>query len=292
MTRLRLPVRSGTPGLRRQLTTFAVTGLLALGLAVAIPGCTTNPVTGRSQLMLVSESMSIDASRSAYVEMLAPAREEGRINADPGMTARVQIITERVVAQAVKFRPETADWDWEIAVIDDPDTANAFAMAGGKMAVYSGIITQLELTDDELAQIIGHEIAHALSAHTAEKMSVALASDLALTGYALSGDRSELALTGAMLGAVLAIQLPHSRHMESEADAIGIELAARAGYNPDAAPALWQKMASLSNGRPPALLSTHPAPESRQRELTRLAGKFRPVYDEARDTAVPTHPVN
>ncbi len=292
MSRLRLPICFGTRGLRRRLVTFALTGLIAIGLTVAIPGCTTNPVTGRSQLMLVSESMSIDASRSAYVEMLAPAREEGRINADPEMTARVQTITGRVVAQAVEYRPETADWDWEIAVIEAPDTANAFAMAGGKMAIYSGIIEQLELTDDELAQIIGHEIAHALSAHTAEKMSVALASNLALTGYALSGDRSELALTGAALGAVLAVQLPHSRHMESEADEIGIELAARAGYDPDAAPTLWQKMAGLSNGRPPALLSTHPAPESRQRELARLARKFRPVYEEARNTAVPTHPVN
>ncbi|WP_018142267.1 M48 family metallopeptidase [Thioalkalivibrio sp. ALJ7] len=288
MRAFRKPWRTG----RGRLTSLLLTVVIAAGLAVAVPGCTTNPVTGRSQLMLVSENQAIDASRSAYVEMLAPAREEGRVDANPEMTARVQGITERVVAQAVKYRPETADWDWEIRVIEAPDTINAFAMAGGKMAIYSGIIEQLELTDDELAQIIGHEIAHALSAHTAEKMSVAMASNLAVAGYAMTGDRSAVALTGAALGAALAVQLPHSRQMESEADRIGIELAARAGYNPDAAASLWRKMAAQSNGRHPVFLSTHPAPESRQRELTRLADQFRPAYDEARRGSVPTHPVN
>ncbi|WP_026340492.1 M48 family metallopeptidase [Thioalkalivibrio sp. ALJT] len=278
--------------IRSRLGSLLLTLVIAGGLAVAIPGCTTNPVTGRSQLMLVSESQAISASRTAYVEMLEPAREEGRINADPEMTARVHGITEKVVAQAVKYRAETADWDWEIVVIEAPDTVNAFAMAGGKMAIYSGIIEQLELTDDELAQIIGHEIAHALSAHTAEKMSVALASNMAVAGYAMTGDRSQIALTGAALGAALALQLPHSRAMEAEADEIGMELAARAGYNPDAAASLWRKMAAQSNGRHPVFLSTHPAPESRQRDLTRMADRFRPLYEEARNRRVPTHPVN
>ncbi|WP_018862633.1 M48 family metallopeptidase [Thioalkalivibrio sp. ALJ3] len=276
----------------RRWAALALTLLIGAGLAVALPGCTTNPVTGRSQLMLVSENQAIDASRTAYVEMLAPAREEGRVDANPEMTARVQQITERVVAQAVKYRPETADWEWEIRVIEAPDTVNAFAMAGGKMAIYSGIIEQLELTDDELAQIIGHEIAHALSAHTAEKMSVALASNLAVAGYAMTGDRSPVALTGAALGAALAVQLPHSRRMEAEADRIGIELAARAGYDPDAAASLWRKMAEQANGRHPVFLSTHPAPESRQRDLTRMADEFRPLYEQARRSSVPTHPVN
>ncbi len=278
--------------LRRRLPVLAL--IAVLGMALGLPACTTNPVTGRSQLMLVSENQAIDASREAYVEMLSGAREEGRINADPEMTERVHGITGRVVAQAIEYRPETADWDWEIAVIEAPDTLNAFAMAGGKMAIYSGIIEQLELTDDELAQIIGHEIGHALSAHSAEKMSVAMASNLAVTGFAITGDRSELALTGAALGAVLAVQLPHSRRMETEADEIGIELAARAGYAPDAAPALWRKMAEQSgDSRHPVFLSTHPAPEGRQRELARLADEVRPLYEAARDrNDLPTHPVN
>jgi len=275
---------------RRRLVWPGALMLLA-AFALFLSGCTTNPVTGRSQLMLVSESAAISASRQAYVEMLAPAREEGRIDSDPQTKQRVQRITERVVAQAVKYRPETAEWDWEMSVIDDPDTINAFAMAGGKMAIYTGIIDQLELDDDELAQIIGHEIAHALSAHSAEKMSVALASNLALATYAATGDRSGAALTGASLAALVAVQLPNSRQMEAEADRIGIELAARAGYRPEAAARLWGKMAEKAGASQPVFLSTHPAPASRQRDLAALASQMQPLYEEARRGPVPTHPV-
>lgn len=268
-------------------------GILAslLALLMLPSGCTTNPVTGRSQLMLVPESTAITASRQAYVEMLAPARKEGRVDSDPQTKQRVQRITERVVAQAVRYRPETAAWDWEMSVIDDPDTINAFAMAGGKMGIYTGIIYQLKLTDDELAHIIGHEIAHALSAHSAEKMSVALASNLALATYAATGQRSDLALTGAGLAALIAVNLPNSRQMEVEADRIGIELAARAGYRPDAAATLWGKMAAKGGARQPVFLSTHPAPASRQRDLATLAAQMQPLYEEARRGPVPTHPV-
>jgi len=261
-------------------------------LILAITGCSTNPVTGRSQFMLVSEGAAITASREAYTEVLSSARQEGRIDADPATKARVVAITQRVVAQAVRYRPETAAWDWQIAVIDAPETLNAFAMAGGKMAIYTGIIDKLALTDDELAQIIAHEIAHALSSHSAEKMSVALASNLALTAYALTGDRSELAITGAALAALVAVQLPNSRQMEAEADRIGIELAARAGYRPDAAARLWAKMADESKTRHPVFLSTHPAPESRQRDLQALSVQMQPLYEEAiRSGPLPLHPV-
>lgn len=262
-----------------------------LVLILAVTGCSTNPVTGRSQLMLVSEGAAISASSQAYTEVLSAARKEGRVDADSKTKARVNAIARRVVAQAVRYRPETADWDWQIAVIDDPETLNAFAMAGGKMAIYTGIIDKLALTDDELAQIIAHEIAHALSSHSSEKMSVALASNLALTAFAVSGDRSELALTGAALAALMAVQLPNSRQMETEADRIGIELAARAGYRPDAAASLWAKMANEGGARQPAFLSTHPAPQSRQRDLQALAAQMQPLYEEARRSPLPQHPV-
>jgi predicted Zn-dependent protease len=262
-----------------------------LVLILAITGCSTNPVTGRSQLMLVSEGAAISASSQAYTEVLSSARKEGRVDADPETKARVTAIARRVVAQAVRYRPETADWDWQIAVIDDPETLNAFAMAGGKMAIYTGIIDKLALTDDELAQIIAHEIAHALSSHSSEKMSVALASNLALTAFAVSGDRSELALTGAAMAALMAVQLPNSRQMETEADRIGIELAARAGYRPDAAASLWAKMANEGGARQPVFLSTHPAPQSRQRDLQALAAQMQPLYEEARRSPLPQHPV-
>jgi predicted Zn-dependent protease len=276
----------------RHLIPFAALAALALGLlTVLASGCAVNPVTGRQQLMLVPESQAISASRQAYAQMLEPIEKEGRLNNDPAVKARIDRITGRIVAQAIAFRPETREWDWQMQVIDNPDVPNAFAMAGGKMAIYTGMITQLEATDDELAQVIAHEVAHALSAHTAEKMSVSLATNLALTGYALTGERSAVAMSGAVLAAALAVQLPNSRQMEREADRIGIELAARAGYDPQAAVSLWQKMAALGNGAPPAFLSTHPSPESRIRDLREMAGRMQPLYEEARAGTPPSHPL-
>jgi predicted Zn-dependent protease len=252
-----------------------------LVLLLSLVGCATNPVTGRTQFMIVSEKQAISASSEAYVKMLAPLDEKGKIDSDPALAARVNRITARLIAQAVIFRPETKDWEWRVRVIDDPETVNAFCMAGGKMAIYSGLILKLETTDDELAQVMGHEIAHALSAHTAEKMSVALATDLAVTGYAISRDEPGIALAGASLAAALAIKLPNSRTAETEADVIGIELAARAGYHPQAAVSLWQKMAKTSgNGSEFDFFSTHPAPDKRIQKLTRLVPKMMPYYQQ------------
>jgi predicted Zn-dependent protease len=248
-------------------------------LILSIVGCATNPVTGRSQFMIISEQQAINASSDAYVKMLAPLDKKGKINSDPALAARVNRITARLIAQAIKFRPETEKWDWRVKVIDDPETVNAFCMAGGKMAIYSGLILKLKPSDDEIAQVMGHEIAHALSAHTAEQMSVALATDLAVTAYSVTRDEPGVALAGASLAAALAIKLPNSRTAESEADVIGIELAARAGYDPNAAVSLWQKMAqeSGSNGQFD-FFSTHPAPEKRMQALRKLVPKMMPYY--------------
>jgi len=250
-----------------------------LVLIMSIVGCATNPVTGRSQFMIISESKAISASSEAYVQMLAPLDEKGKIDSDPEMTARVNNITARLIAQAVLFRPETKNWDWRVSVIDEAETVNAFCMAGGKMAIYSGLILKLKPTDDELAQVMGHEIAHALSAHTAEKMSVTLATDLAVTAFAISRDEPGVALAGASLAAALAIKLPNSRIAESESDVIGIELAARAGYDPQAAVSLWEKMAQESgNDSQFDFFSTHPAPEKRIQNLRKLVPKMMPYY--------------
>jgi predicted Zn-dependent protease len=268
--------------MRRALFALAAAAVLAAG-------CATNPVTGRSQLMLVSESQAIAASRQAYVQMLAPLEKQGKVNEDPALKARIDRIAERLVAQAIKYRPETAQWDWEIKVIHDPKTVNAWAMAGGKMAIYTGLIEKLNPSDDEIAQVLAHEIAHALSAHTAEKMSVALASDLVVTGVAVASDRPQIAATGAALAAALAVQMPNSRTMEAEADRIGIELAARAGYDPRAAVTLWDKMAKLGNSRPPEFLSTHPSPENRKKMLEALVPQMMAFYQAPGPR--PTHPV-
>jgi len=248
---------------------------------LSISSCATNPVTGRSQFMLVSEKQAISASSEAYVKMLAPLDEKGKIDSDPALAARVNQITARLIAQAIKFRPETKDWDWRVKVIDDPETVNAFCMAGGKMAIYSGLILKLEATDDEIAQVMGHEIAHALSAHTTEQMSIAMATSLAVTAFAVTNDEPAVALAGASLAAALAIKLPNSRIAESESDVIGIELAARAGYNPNAAVSLWQKMAENSgNDSEFDFFSTHPAPRKRIENLRKLVPEMMPYYQE------------
>jgi len=207
--------------------------LIVLALVAIVAGCESAPVTGRKQLMLVSESQAISASTEAYAQTLDPIRKQGKLNDDPALKARIDRITARLVAQAIKYRPETESWDWQVAVIDDPKTLNAWCMAGGKMAIYTGIIQKLNLTDDEIAQVMGHEIGHALAKHTAERMSTAMASQAALqVGAILLGTNSttnQMALQAAAVATTVGVQLPNSRTQEAEADRIGIELAAKAG---------------------------------------------------------------
>ncbi len=265
--------------------------IASFAAALILTGCATNPVTGRKQFIMVSESEAIAASKQAYAAELAPLAKQGKVDNNPAMTKRVQDITGRLVAQAVKYRPETAKWDWSVKVIDDPKTLNAFCMAGGKMAIYSGLITKLNASDDEIANVMGHEIGHALSNHTAEKMSVAMASQLgaAAVGAAAGSKYGGVAMSGAAAAAALAVQLPNSRTAESEADRIGIELTAKAGYNPNAAVSLWQKMAKEGGSTPPEFLSTHPAPATRIRELQALAPQVYAYYQDK--TPRPTYPM-
>ncbi|MCB1737085.1 MAG: M48 family metallopeptidase [Gammaproteobacteria bacterium] len=257
---------------------------LTIAATLLLNGCATSP-TGRSQLMLVSPEMAIDASREAYVETLSPLEKEGKIDSTPATSKRVRDITGRIITQAIEQYPRTKDWEWSVKVIDEPETVNAWCMAGGKMAVYTGLLQKIDPSDDELAAVMGHEIAHAIANHTAEKMSVALATQIGMAGVAIAASDSRysnLALTGASLAAVVAIQLPNSRTAESEADHIGLELAARAGYDPRASLSLWDKMGKVGGDNPPEFLSTHPAPASRQRELAKLIPTVMPYYREDR----------
>jgi predicted Zn-dependent protease len=259
-------------------------------LATTAAACATSP-TGRRQLALVSEESAIVASEEAYAMQIGELRKEGKLVSESSRVGRrVEEITERLVAQAIEMRPATADWQWTIEVIDEPEEVNAWCMAGGRMAVYTGLIERLDPTDDELAQVLGHEISHALANHTAERMSVALATNV---GVALAGVLSEDAqrtMSTAAVAAALAVQLPNSRAAESEADEIGIELAAKAGYNPNAALTLWEKMANVSGGGPPQFLSTHPSPGNRQERLAELAPQMMAYYEQARRNA-PTRSV-
>jgi len=263
-------------------------GIILLFTAL-ITACATS-ITGRSQLMIVSEDAAIAASKEAYVEMLRPYAEKGEIDNDPVLKNRVNKITGRLIAQAIKIRPETKNWDWSIKIIDDPETVNAWAMAGGKMALYTGLVNKIKPTDDELAQVLGHEISHALAKHSAEKMSVAMASQLGVLAVGVATKSNGLALTGASLAAALAVQMPNSRTAESEADRIGIELAAKAGYDPHAAITLWQKMAKVGGKSPPEFLSTHPAPENREKNLASLIPQMMPYYEQKGER--PTYNLN
>jgi len=262
--------------------------ILAVSLCFVLAACATSP-TGRRQLMLVSEDSAIASSAQAYVQEVGKLKQEGKLSGDQALIRRVNGITERLVAQAIQWRPESAGWQWSVAVIDDPETVNAWCMAGGRMAIYTGLINQIQPTDDEIAQVMGHEIGHALANHTAEKMSVAMASSIGVVAVGIAADNKGAAMTGAAAAAALAVTLPNSRTAETEADRIGIELAAKAGYDPAAAATLWQKMNGLPGGKPPQFLSTHPDPEHRQKKLAALAPEMEPYYRA--DTPRPTHPV-
>ena len=252
--------------------------LCALVLAMLLSACASSP-TGRKQLMLVSEEQAIGSSRQAYVQQMKRYKEEGKLVTDPKVLKRVELITERLVAQAVRMRPDSSTWEWSVEVIDDPKNVNAWCMAGGRMAIYTGLLRQVDPTDDELAQVMGHEIAHALANHTAERMSVAMAGNAAVIAAGILSDRPVGAMAATAAAAQLAVELPNSRTSEAEADQIGIELAAKAGYDPRAAVTLWQKMGSLgSASAPPRFLSTHPGPEQRQQELAALVPRMMPYY--------------
>ncbi len=258
-----------------------------IAILAVLAGCATSP-TGRSQLLLISPESAIVESRKAYISTVRELDAENKLLDDPALADRVQVVTGRLVTIAVQEFPHTRDWDWSVALIDGPETVNAWCMAGGRMAVYSGLFEKLELTDDEFAQIMGHEISHALANHTAERMSVAMATTAGVVVAGAASDNTGAALAGAALAAQLAIQLPNSRASESEADQIGIEIAAKAGYDPAAAVTLWQKMEQEGGSGPIEFLSTHPAPGNRQARLGEMVPEMQAIR---RAEYVPAYPV-
>jgi predicted Zn-dependent protease len=260
---------------RNSLPLLAVSALLA--------ACSANPITGRSQFVFVPESMAIGQSAAAYSSMMGELGKKKKIDADSERATRVREITDRLIAQAVRFRPDSAKWAWEVRVINDPETVNAFCMAGGKMAIYTGMWEKLKATDEEIAQVMGHEIGHALANHTQERMSVAYGTGIGTQIAAIALGVRDQAAVLMQQAAVVAIALPNSRDGETEADQIGIELAARAGYDPKAAVTLWEKMGKLGGKAPPQFLSTHPSPENRAARLRELGEKVQPLYLAAKE---------
>ena len=266
---------------RFSLAALAGAALLAAGCASTTSGSVTTGGAGRSQLLLVSSEEVMQQSLQYYDKQNSEARAKGELITSGPEWNRVNAVMQRIVPQVVAFRPDAARWPWQLVLIDE-DTVNAHVMAGGKITFYTGIIRKLKLTDDEIAAIMGHEMAHALREHTREKMSQSAAGDMAISiGGALLGV-GESGQQMASMGKQLAVDLPFSRSMESEADLYGLELAARAGYDPRAAVTLWQKMAQLGGSNGPGFLSTHPAPGDRMAALEAAIPKVMPLYEAAR----------
>lgn len=233
----------------------------------------------RKQYMMVSEAEVEKGAQLAYQQELDKARKEGALNADKNSYQRVQRIVNRLIPQTGIFRPDATQWQWQVNVQTTKDV-NAYCMPGGKIMVYTGLIDQLHATDAELAAVIGHEIAHALREHSRERMSRVYAEQIALAGVAAVTGAGEATMQLANQVAAVTFTLPHSREQEAEADRIGLELMARAGYDPNAAISLWQKMAKLGGGGP-EFLSTHPSGESRIRDLQANVPKVMGLYQAA-----------
>ena len=269
--------------MKKMLTTsLLVASVSTLGLV----GCTSTTSTGaigvdRQQLLLVSSEEVLQMSAQSYATTLQQARSKGLLDTNQAQVNRLKGIANRIVGQVGVYRQDAAKWNWEVHTIKSNEL-NAFVMPGGKVMFYTGIIERLNLTDDEIAAIMAHEVSHALREHSRERLSREYATQtgigVAASIFGLSQGQAQIASVAGDLG----LSRPHSRTQESEADQIGLELMARAGYNPQAAITLWQKMQRASQGEPPQFLSTHPSSSNRIAELQALMPKVMPLYQNAR----------
>jgi predicted Zn-dependent protease len=267
------------------ITRALSTAFLAFAM-VQLSGCASTTESGavgaeRRQLLLVSSAQLEQTSAQGYAKLTNDAGKKGTLNVDPALTQRVRVIAARIEPQTAVFRRDAPGWKWEVNVIHS-DELNAFCMPGGKIVFYSGLITQLNLTDDEIAIVMGHEISHALREHSREQVSQALAAQtvIGIGGALLGLGGGATDLTNSAYEALVATKF--SRVDESEADRIGLELTARAAYDPRAGVVLWQKMIKASQGdRPPEFLSTHPAEENRVKQIESLLPTVMPLYEAA-----------
>lgn len=262
-------------------------GAIAVAGTMAVTGCASVQTTQsgtvgveRTQYMssMVPEKELEQEAGQQYSDLIQQAKAQGALDRNADQVSRVRAISKRLIAQVGAFRPDAANWAWEVHVLSS-DEVNAWCMPGGKMAVYTGLLTQIKPTDAELAAVMGHEIAHALREHARERMSQQMVTNVGLSVLSIAtGVSTDL---GSKLTDVM-FTLPNSRTHESEADLMGVELAARAGYDPRAAVTLWQKMGTASNGAPPEFLSTHPSAATRISELQAASERVMPLYDQAK----------
>jgi predicted Zn-dependent protease len=229
---------------------------------VLLAACATTPYTKRSQLILMSSDEEAQLGAQAYQEVVS----KSRMVSNPALVGPVEEVGRRIARVA-----ERPDFKWQFAVIDDPKQVNAFCLPGGKVAVYTGMFPVAKDTAG-LAVVLGHEIAHAIARHGAERMSQAMAAQAggSLLGAWLGASPSSQAILAAYgLGAQVGVLLPYGRAQESEADHIGLILMARAGYDPTAAAAFWRRMEAQAGGKsPPEFLSTHPSHGTREKQIS------------------------
>ncbi len=262
--------------------------LLSLLLAaLTFGGCQTTTSGGsvgtdRQQLLLVSSQQLEQMAAQSYSKLTSEAAAKGTLNTDASMLRRLRAIAQRIEPQTKTFRPDAPDWKWEVNLINSSEL-NAFCMPGGKIIFYSGLIRQLNLTDEEIAVVMGHEISHALREHSREQVSQALAAQSAIgLGAALFGfGQGSADIAGVLYQSLVATRF--SRTDENEADRMGLELSARAGYDPRAGVTLWQKMLKANSGSTPLVfLSTHPTEASRVQQIEELLPTVLPLYKAAR----------
>jgi predicted Zn-dependent protease len=271
----------------RRFTALRLAG--AAFAACVLAGCATVETTApgavgveRKQRMLISEEAVEQGAAEAYAQEVSKARDKGALNANSAVVTQVRRVTERLIPTTSAFRADAVRWHWEVNVETNKEM-NAYAMPGGKVMVYTGLVEKLKLTDAELAAVVGHEMAHALREHTRERVSRAYGQQLALTGLAAITGLGQSALDIADMVGTVTFQLPFGREQESEADIIGLELMARAGYDPHAAVNVWQKMLAQGGGSGmPQFLSTHPSGASRIKDLEAVIPRVLPLYQAAR----------
>lgn len=263
---------------------------IALAAALSLAGCqpvnTTNGgavgVQRQQYMFSMLSSQQVDQMYAqSYQKTIGEATTAGKLDNSSADAKRVKAIAARLIPQTGAFRQDAPGWQWQVNVIKS-DELNANCGPGGKIIFYSGLIDKLQLTDDEIAAVMGHEIAHALREHGREQMSRAYAVQM---GESLGGALLGLGQGGMQLADQVvqySLTLPNSRENENEADLIGLELAARAGYNPNAALTLWQKMGQAGGDAPPEILSTHPADSTRMANLQAAIPKVMPLYEQAK----------
>lgn len=273
----------------RRMLKRAVQTLTLFLFLVNVAGCATNPYTDRSQFLLIPESQEVQMGNRAYAQALNDPKVV--ISKNPAEVEPVQRVAERIIAAAKqsKYAKRAESFQWEVTVIKADGTKNAWALPGGKIAFYTGIFPEAK-DENGLAAIMGHEVVHALARHGAERVSQHTAADLGMRIAGAAFNMKPLAQTLAMQALGIGVLLPFSRGHESEADYIGLLLAAEAGYDPREAVRLWERMAESSKGSPPEFLSTHPSHDTRIQDLRKWMPEAMARYERAAKAPVSALP--